>query len=56
MRRYMKTVGINLHTKMKVLSEFILINKTANSIKFRYVKEHKPTNSTGGIVNGPIPK
>lgn len=53
---YMKTVGMNLHTKMKVLSELILINKSANLIKFQYVKEHIPTNSTRSIINGEVPK
>ena len=56
MRRYVKTVWMNLHTKMKVLSELILINKSANLIKFQYVKEHIPTNSTRSIINGEVPK
>jgi hypothetical protein len=56
MGAYMKTVGVNLHTKMKVLSKLIFINESTDSIKFQYVKEHKSTNSTRGIINGEVPK
>jgi hypothetical protein len=52
----MKTVGMNLHTKMKVFGKLIFINESTDSIKFQYVKEHKPTNSTRGIINGEVPK
>ncbi len=53
---YMKTIWVNLHTQMKVFRKLIFINKSANLIKFQYVKEHKPTNSTRGFINGEVPK
>jgi hypothetical protein len=52
----MKAKRINLHAQMEVFSKFIFINKSTNSIEFRYVKEHKSTDSTRGFINGEISK
>jgi hypothetical protein len=52
----MKAKRVNLHAQMKVFSKLIFINKSANSIKFKYVKEHETTDSTWGFINGEVPK
>ncbi len=41
----MKHIRRYLHAQMKIFSKFIIINKSADLIKFRYVKEHETTDS-----------
>jgi hypothetical protein len=41
---------------MKVFSKFIIINKSADLIKFGYVKEHETTNGTWSTPNGDVSK
>jgi hypothetical protein len=53
---YVKAKWINLHAQMEVFGKLVFINKSANSIKFKYVKEHETTDSTWGFINGEVSK